>query len=234
MAKKKSHKATRKQKKRVTRYWYSVYRTALHYFGIDLPQLKAPSAKSLDKARTEWKKSTKGISDVNVRDVYRYQVDLEKEQADYNDTPRNADDNRTTDLPEMHDISIDIIESFIDKINAVFDDTMSLIDSAIQGVSGLPQEVYIAMGKTDKIAASRSNLVEHIRKWYEESNNHPEYLALAITRNGELDYTLAVTLVPPSDIIVNFDVTLENLSAIWQTIEQQAQDEAEADYYTGG
>lgn len=212
--------------KRQIAYWYNVYRTSLRYFGIDTKEIKNPTAKSLEKLKQEWKSQTKDIADINVRDVYRYQTEYEQEQSNYYDTPRDAN-YRTETTENMHDIALEVLQQFIDRVEAIYQDTMTEIDKALMEVEGIGKTISIASHHVDAIARSKSELISFVQQMYQEANDNPEVVAEAIQRNGELDYTIAVTLVPPSDIQIEFDVTLQNLKAIWQDIETEARATAE-------
>ena len=52
-------------------------------------------------------------------------------------------------------------------------------------------------------------------------------VAQAIKDNVELDYTVAVTLSPPSDLIIEFEATLEQLNGIMAQIDERAAQLAE-------
>lgn len=59
-------------------------------------------------------------------------------------------------------------------------------------------------------------------------------IAQAIKDNVELDYNIAVHLVPPSDIMIDFEETTQQMFAVLQQIETRAQElaeEAEREYY---
>ena len=56
----------------------------------------------------------------------------------------------------------------------------------------------------------------------DEVDNNPEPVAEAIRRNGELDYIEGITLIPPSGIKINYENTIENLKAVWDTIVSEA------------
>ena len=59
-------------------------------------------------------------------------------------------------------------------------------------------------------------------------------IAQAIRDNVELDYDIAISLMPPSDIIIDFEETTQQMFALMQQIELRAQElaeQAEREYY---
>lgn len=59
-------------------------------------------------------------------------------------------------------------------------------------------------------------------------------VARAMANNVELDYSIAITLLPPSDIYIVFNQTLEQLLALTSQMEVEAQrlaEQMESDYY---
>lgn len=213
--------------KRQAKYWFDVYRTSLRWFGINAKDIKNPTQKSVEKLKKEWQAQTKDIADFpSVREIYKQQTAYEQEQSSYTDTPRD-EQLRTETANNMYDISMEIIQSFIDRVEAVYQDTMNEIDRALNKQEGVSKTIAIASHNTDSIARAKSELIAFINQMYTEANNNPEAVAEAIQRNGELDYTIAVTLVPPSDIQIEFEVTLQNLQAIWSQIEAEVRAQAE-------
>ena len=59
-------------------------------------------------------------------------------------------------------------------------------------------------------------------------------IAQAIRDNVELDYDIAISLMPPSDIVIDFEETTQQMFALLQQIELRAQElaeQAEREYY---
>ena len=213
--------------RRQINYWYNVYRTSLRWFGVETKELKRPTQASINKLKEEWKKQTKGLTDFpSVREIYNQQTQYEKEQASFNDTPRDANF-RTPDPQHMHDFALDVINDFIYKIETIYQDTLTQIDMALNEIEGVSKTIAIASHHTDRIARAKQEIIDFINKMLQDTNNNPEKVAEAIMRNGELDYVVAVSLIPPSDIQVEFELTLQNLQAIWTQVIAEVTAEAE-------
>lgn len=207
----------KKKGKRLSRYWYNVYSTALRYFGITLPPLKRPTVKSVERAKREWMKATKDIEDIKVREVYNQEVTIEKEEADFNETPR--DENMRTENPsDMYDAALDKINAFIDRVEAIYQDTLTYIDSAINNEEGAPRLAALGVSKITDIARAKSDLVQFIEQMAVDAEGNYDLLAQALSADKELDYIIAITEQPPSDVEILFEVTLANLQAIWNRI----------------
>lgn len=207
----------KKNSGRLSKYWYNVYRLALRYIGVELRKIKHPTMKSVGRARKLWKQSTKGMSDIKLREVYRQEVSIEKEQSDYMDTPR--DNNMRTENPkDMYDAALDKINSFIDRVEAIYQDTLAYIDTAINNEEGATRLAALGRWRLTDIARAKSNLMKFIEKMARDAEGNYDLLAQALSADKELDYTIAITEQPPSDVEILFEVTLANLQAIWDSI----------------
>lgn len=212
---------------RHTRYWFDVYRTALRHFGIETKELKKPTAKSVERLRKEWNKQKNQHDDVlGVREVYRQQIEYEKQQADFREQERDIN-YRTETATNMHDEAWDVIYDFRDMLMRIHADTTAQIASAQKQEEGVTKE-YAILGEKHTLVMKYydkyDELMSLIGDMLDEVGNNPEPVAEAIKRNGELDYIEGITLIPPSGIKINYENTIENLKAIWNTIIAEARE----------
>ena len=215
----------KKRKQRKRQYWYDVYTKALQLFGVNTRQVQTPTDKTLERMRKKWKKEQyKQSFKMTVREAYKTQVSKEQSLADYNDTPRD-EDLRTETTTNMYDISLEIIQSFIDRVEQIYDDTMAKANSA-----STDQIDFMIAKNAGEITASKDELIGFVWQMYEDSNQQAEYVAKAIQENEELEYTIAIAFVPPSDCIFLFYETLNNLKAIWNKVVDDARERAEQEY----
>lgn len=216
-------KATPAQlKRRKINYWYNVYSKALELYNVDTKPVKNPTEKTLERMRKKWKHTIKD-KDVKatVREAYKTQVSIEQSNADYNDTPR--DENlRTAPATNMYDISLEIIQSFIDRVEQIYDDTMTRVQSP-----NAEEIDYLIIKNAGQITAAKDELIGFVWQMYEDCNQQPEYVARALQENEELEYTIAIAFVPPSNCIILFYETLANLKAIWDRVIADAREMAE-------
>lgn len=131
------------------------------------------------------------------------------------------------------DFGRDYLIEFTNRIDRIYRDTLTYIDGNKEGSHESGKLASIASYKIDQLAHSYQSIMDEIRV-YIESGVPYDILAQAIADNVELDYTIAVALQPPSDIIFLFEETLEQIKGIWSQINarvQELQEQAEAEYY---
>ena len=212
--------------KRQAKYWYNIYKTSLRHYGVDLRDIKTPTEKSLERARKQWKKATADLEDKpKVRDIYKEQVAFEQSQASYEDQPRDENfRTETASLETMYDTSLEEIQNYIDKINNIYEDTMYNIEQAERDVEGISKTFAIGSMYKQYITGSKDELLEFLYQIQALATEHPDEVALFISSSPEIDYVDAITLVPPSDIQSNFEVTMQTMRAIWETIKGDMKD----------
>ena len=127
----------------------------------------------------------------------------------------------------MYDASLDTINTFISNVWTIMNNTLRLADSFLNG-SNKGVLAYMASKHIDQVAQSRDELLRFIDTMKEESNNTLDAVADALARNGELDYEYGIAVVPPSEVVFNFEITLENLMAIWDDVIQEARERLES------
>ena len=133
------------------------------------------------------------------------------------------------------DFGMDYINNFISRLERIYQDTIAFIDANKEGTHESGKLASIADYRlyTGELQDSYFRVLSEIRT-YLDSGVPAEVLAQAIADNVELDYTIAIELIPPSDINYLFDETYEQLQGIWtqinSRIEQMAEEEASKDY----
>ena len=226
-------------------YWYNVYRIGLKEFGVEIKELKRPTKKSIARVRKQYKQTRKkyqaevGIKPPTIREAYKRQTAIIQEQALYQNTERDIDTNRTIETPtaeQMTDYSKETVEQFIDMVKQIYNDTIEYIKEYTQtGVTHEEGRLASIASKDynmNAITASYEALISKIEKMREEYGD--DMLSDAINDNPELDYAIAITLQPPSDIEVEFDNTLEWLDGLTVQFDARAQElaeQAEREYY---
>lgn len=212
-----------KTQQRYNDYWYNIYRKGLQYFDVIIPELKRPSKKSIEKAQREWKKLREQLEQEideipTIRQAYDKMVELEKTESDYRDTPRDENMN-TPPAKNMYDASMDIIQRFLQQIETVYQDTFAAMDAlkATDSKNVLP---YVT--NYDELSRTHSELVAFINQMLTEVGDNIDIVADVLKENGELEYTEAVALIPPSSVRYEFEETLEHLQKIWERVISEA------------
>lgn len=135
------------------------------------------------------------------------------------------------DIPTI-DFAYEFLDSFINKINTIYQDTLSYIDDNKEGTHDSGMLASIGAMKIDEIARTHSALLEEIRNLVNEYGL--DATAQAISRNVELDYQIAIQFIPPSSVFILFEETLENILALIPQMDAEAQllaEQMESDYY---
>ena len=132
------------------------------------------------------------------------------------------------------DFGREYIADFINRVDRIYRDTLSYIDDNKEGSHETGKLASIASYKIDRLAKSYQSILDELRV-YVDSGVPLEIIAQAIADNVELDYTIAVALQPPSDVVFLFEETLEQLKGIWSQINERVQElaEREEDAYYG-
>ena len=143
-------------------------------------------------------------------------------------------DYQQTTAPTI-DFGMNYIRNFIDKVWDIYHNTISWIENNKEGTHESGKLASIAEYRIyNNDLYNSAWQVEKEIKAYLDSGVPAEVLAQAMAENVELDYTVAVALQPPSDILFLFDETVEQLKGIWGQInvkiEELAQ-KAEDVYY---
>jgi hypothetical protein len=165
----------------------------------------------------------KGETPPNLKDLASQYA-----EQDYENNTRNDDMQTppaTEDLDEQS--AENVINDFEARIDRIYQTTISYIADNKEGTGH-------EGGKLASIADHRRSEIDDaywtLKTQLQEINANgipKRIIAQAIVDNVELDYDIAVTLVPPSDIAINFEETVQQLFAIMQQIEKRADELAE-------
>ena len=227
MAKRKNNK------QRIRNYWYNIYQTALKFYDVTVKDLKNPTEKSIENIKKEWEKIKKEKEAPSVREVYKWEVNWEKEMANYYDMQRDEDyRTETASSDTMYDASLEEIQLYIDKINSIYEDTMEKIYQAENNVEGIEKAFEIGSSYKSYINGTKDELLEFLYEIQSLATEYPDEVALFINSSPELDYVDAITLIPPSDIQSNFEVTMQSMKAIWKTIKGEMADKGYTNFGT--
>lgn len=227
MAKRKNNK------QRIRNYWYNIYQTALKFYDVTVKDLKKPTAKSIENIKKEWKKIKKEKEASSVREVYKWEVNWEKEMSNFYDMQRDEDyRTETASSDTMYDASLEEIQLYIDKINSIYEDTMEKIYEAENDVEGISKTFAIGSSYKSYITGTKDELLEFLYEIQSLASEYPDEVALFINSSPELDYVDAITLIPPSDIQSNFEITMQSMKAIWKTIKGEMADKGYTNFGT--
>lgn len=227
MAKRKNNK------QRIRNYWYNIYQTALKFYDVTVKDLKKPTAKSIENIKKEWKKIKKEKEALSVREVYKWEVNWEKEMSNFYDMQRDEDyRTETASSDTMYDASLEEIQLYIDKINSIYEDTMEKIYEAENDVEGISKTFAIGSSYKSYITGTKDELLEFLYEIQSLASEYPDEVALFINSSPELDYVDAITLIPPSDIQSNFEITMQSMKAIWKTIKGEMADKGYTNFGT--
>lgn len=138
----------------------------------------------------------------------------------------------TEDLDEQS--AQTVIEEYEQRIDIIYQNTLAYIADNKDGKGH-------EGGKLASIADYRRSELDDaywtLKTQLQELKNSglpAKVIAQAIRDNVELDYDIAISLVPPSDIVIDFEETTQQMFALMQQIELRAQElaeQAEREYY---
>ena len=180
---------------------------------------------TLDSYRSKWKALDK---EFKARGEKRPTLKEASAEFDYDKTPRDENMNTSpanVDLDE--ELAKATLDTFESDIDTIYRETIDFIAyNTRKGVSHDEGKLAsIADARRSDIDASYLRLKEKFETMRQDIP--PAILAQAISDNVELDYIISVTLIPPSDIQLEFDKTLAELEALAIQIEARAQELAE-------
>lgn len=126
------------------------------------------------------------------------------------------------------------ITAFTNNLETIYRDTMSYIWDNMENTTHekgqLPSLAYMHIGE---IQNAYNDILKELRT-YIDSGVPLDIIAQAIADNVELDYTIGVMLQPPSDVLILFEVTLEQIKGIWSQINNriaELQEQAERELW---
>lgn len=138
-----------------------------------------------------------------------------------------------TEIPTL-DFGRDYILNFLNKVDEIYRDTVAYIDANKEGTheSGKLASIGEYTLYSGELIERKLRIEEIVRDLVNEYGS--EVVAQAIADNVELDYTIAISLVPPSDIFFEMDETISQLLALTTQMEARAEElaiEQENEYY---
>lgn len=211
---------------RLRNYWYDIYKTGLELYGIDLKPLKKPTKKSLEKARKLLKRAKKDWEQTHeekaptIREAYNRVIRIKQEKADFRNEERDIDF-RTIDIGVvMYDASIETIMDFFNKMEAIYTRSIDEINRTrtntthSDGFQGSIMDYKIA-----DIDSAHTIMVEIFNQFLSLSEPEIDTVAQKLTESNEFDYEWAAVFLYPSDVVVNFVMSAENLRTIWNSVQ---------------
>lgn len=132
------------------------------------------------------------------------------------------------------DLGRDYIFNFLTRIDEIYRDTIAYIDNNKEGTheSGKLASIGEYRLYNGEIIERKLRIEEIVRDLVNQYGS--EIVAQAIADNVELDYTIAISLVPPSDIFFEMDETISQLLALSSQMAARAEElaiEEENKYY---
>lgn len=130
------------------------------------------------------------------------------------------------------DFGREVIEDFVSHLQRIYQDTLDYIDNNKEGGHEAGKLASIASYKIDTISRMYYECLDTLKRLIQDYGT--TIVGQAIKDNVELDYTIAITLYPPSDVVVEFEETLSQLLALESQMAQRAQElaqQAEDEYY---
>ena len=203
----------------------SIYQKALSYFS------EYKDGMSLAEMRRAWQKTRNDLVTQGIEAPTVY------EAAKGYDEMQELWDNQDVEPPTI-DFAGDTIEQFLANVDNIYHSTLNFIREHEH--DGKNFKDY----ETGKLAGIAKRHEEELgESWQQihslilelQSTGVPDsIIAKAIAENVELEYVVAVELQPPSDLVILFDQTIEQLKGVAVQIEKEAQrlaEEMENEYY---
>lgn len=205
---------------------YEKYRLALSLFKIAVKQLKRLTAKSIEKVKKQWQTLRKNLK------AEEAEVQAGLWIPTLNEAVREA-----KGIPQTHkSISPTIInpdeqtiQDYLARIEQVYLDTLEWVDNNKNGTGTDAKLASIAERRLDDISRAYHSLLDYIKDAVNAYGS--TMVANAIAGSTEIDYNVAVSLVPPSDIQIEFEQSLENMKSMFESAIAQRIEELEQ---TGG
>lgn len=138
-------------------------------------------------------------------------------EFDYEQTPRN--DNMESIMPTLE---IPKAEEFIDNwlgmLQTIYENTMTYANGwRDKGLSSEDrQERYMCYTATPRLEATYRNTVSLLKQMRAEFGD--EKTAQALSQDIELDYTLALVFMPPSEVQNQMAMTLEQVQGVFNRL----------------
>ena len=135
------------------------------------------------------------------------------------------------DIPTI-DFAQQYLEDFFTRLHEIRQDTYDYIVNNKEGTHESGKLASIGQYRVDEMERVYQAIRDEVAHMISEYGK--DAVARAMANNVELDYSIAITLLPPSDIYINFNQTLEQLLALTSQMEVEAQrlaEQMESGYY---
>lgn len=228
MAKKGSKRSEVKAAKAQREYWYNVYFKVLKAHDVSVKQVKRITKASVESLKKKYTKLAKSEGLEGIRQEYRKVVVKEQSEADWKLQER-TEDYRTTETPTI-DVYQQVIDDFLSIVERVYTDTLSYISRREDKLADI---AYLHGGSeiVDKLTEQRDKIYQKVYEM-EQSVGDKQIVAELISENVDLDYSIAISLVPPSGVSTeNFELTYQQLKAVWDKVVEEAQEREERGTY---
>lgn len=227
MAKKGSKRSEAKAAKAQREYWYNVYFKVLKAHDVNVKQVKRITKTSVESLKKKYTKLAKAEGLEGIRQEYRTVVAKEQSEADWR-TQERTEDYRTTETPTI-DVYQQVIDDFLAIVENVYRETLEYIASANDKLSNIANSQGNPI--IDKLTEQRDKIYQKVYEM-EQSVGNSQIVAELISENVDLDYSIAISLVPPSGVSTeNFELTYQQLSSIWDKVVSEAQEREERGTY---
>lgn len=215
--------AKRNELKAQREYWYNVYKKVLKAHDVTIKDIKRITKASVESLKKKYSKLAKEEGLEGIRAEYRKVVAEEEREADWRVQER-TDDYRTVDTPTIN-IYQQVVDDFLAIIEEIYSNTLNYIDSRQDKTSDIAYKDKASI--VDTITQSKEKIVSLVNEM-EEAVSDTQRVAELIKESVDLDYTVAISLIPPSGISTeNFEITYQQLKAVWDNVVEQAREEAE-------
>lgn len=227
MAKKGSKRSEAKAAKAQREYWYNVYFKVLKAHDVNVKQVKRITKASVESLKKKYTKLAKTEGLEGIRQEYRTVVAKEQSEADWRAQER-TEDYRTTETPTI-DVYQQVIDDFLAVVENVYRETLEYIASANDKLSNIANSQGNPI--IDKLTEQRDKIYQKVYEM-EQSVGNTQIVAELISENVDLDYSIAISLVPPSGVSTeNFELTYQQLNSIWDKVVAEAQEREERGTY---
>ena len=221
-----SKRRKKRSNKGITNYWYEQYVGALELLGVQVKRPKNVTKASLGSVRKKFQKEQAKLDKekrIGVRQAYEQNLYKKKQQAQWQDTPRD-NQYRTAPAPNTIDFATQTINDFLSLADKVYRNTVDYMDR-VRDKSNHEEGKLGNIADYGLVTSSYDNL----RKWVSDTIEvvGKEALANIIASDSFIDYEMAITLVPPSDVLYNFEMTIDNLQSALQYAIDKAEQQAE-------
>ena len=197
------------------------YARALRYAGSYSPKSKDTKAK-LEREWARFRASYRERTGQRAPSVYEYSKAFTEKATQ----PVPQESIPTIDFAQQY------LEDFFARLYEIRQDTYDYIDNNKEGTHESGKLASIGQYKVDEMERVYQAIRDEVAHMISEYGK--DAVARAMANNIELDYSIAITLLPPSDIYIVFNQTLEQLLALTSQMEVEAQriaEQMESDYY---